>query len=291
MENIEEETHRKGITYLSNQAIRCPVCSHDFYVEKLQSGGGRLIAGELTDLLHRTYKPSQKFGNVYPLVYTPIVCPDCYYASLPLDFTKLPNEAAEKLREGPKERINFAAKLIGEPVDFSKARTLESGAVAYVLAMQCYDFFPEKKFIPIIKQALCSIKAAFLFEDLDKERPGLYFDYLAATFYKKALFFYKYAVELNQSKQQIMEDMKILGPDLDKDYGYDGVTFLIATLAFKYGDKSNPEQRAKDLEESKLYYGKIFGMGKSDVNKPKEILEKAKTFYDLVSKEQNEAKN
>ena len=153
------------------------------------------------------------------------------------------------------------------------------------------DFFPPKKFIPVIKQALCSIKAAFLFEDLNKEQPEKYYDFLASVFYKKALFLYQYAIELNQSKQQIMEEMKVLGPDLDKDYGYDGVTFLIATLLLRYGDTSDPEQRAKDLEEAKLYYGKIFGMGKSDSNKPQEILNKARDCYDEISKLQKAAES
>lgn len=291
MNFTDETAYRKGITYLSKEAIRCPVCGHDFFQEKLQSGGGRLIAGELTDFLHRLYKPSQKYGNVYPLVYTPVVCPDCFYASLPQDFLKIPKNVAEELQSRIKERMTEATKLTGTSVDFSKARTLESGAVGYFLAMHCYDFFPPKKFIPVIKQALCAIKAAFLFEDLNKERPGVYYDFLSAAFYKKALFLYQYAVELNQSKQQIMEEMKILGPDLDKDYGYDGVTFLIATLLLRYGDTSDPENRAKDLEEAKLYYGKIFGMGKSDSNKPQEILRKARDFYDEISKLQKAAES
>ena len=291
MDFMDETAYRKGITYLSREAIRCPVCGSEFFQEKLQSGGGRLIAGELTDFLHRLYKPSQKFGNVYPLIYTPVVCPDCFYSSLPQDFLKVPADVAEELQSRIKERMTEATKLIGMPVDFSKARTLESGAVGYVLAMQCYDFFPAKKFIPVIKQALCSIKAAFLFEDLNKEHPDNYYDFVSTVFYKKALFLYQYAIELNQSKQQIMEEMKVLGPDLDKDYGYDGVTFLIATLLLRYGDTSDPEVRAKDLEEAKLYYGKIFGMGKSDVNKPQELLNKARDFYDEISKLQKAAES
>ena len=105
------------------------------------------------------------------------------------------------------------------------------------------------------------------------------------TFYKKALFFYKRAVELNQKKEQILENLKVLGPDIDKDYGYDGLTYLTAALTYLYGSKEDVDVRKKELEDSKLYFGKLFGMGKSNVNKPKEILEKSKTFYDIVSKE------
>ena len=102
---------------------------------------------------------------------------------------------------------------------------------------------------------------------------------------QKALFFYKHAVDLNQKKEQIMENLKVMGPDIDKDYGYDGVTYLIAALTYIYGSKENPTERKKDLEEARLYFGKLFGMGKSNVNKPKEILERSKDFYDLITKE------
>ena len=282
----DEDTFIKGLTYTSNDVIQCPVCRHDFKQERLQTGGGRMIADNLTDLLHRRYKPGAKFGKVYPLIYSPVVCPDCYYSSMPQDFLKIPDESIEKISEGKMGRIDFANKIAGRIVDYTKARTLESGAAAYALAIECYDTFP-KKFTPVIKQALCSVKAGFLFEDLDLEAPGQYFDFLAESFYKKALFFYKYSLELNQSKIQVMENMRALGPDLDKDYGYDGVTYMIATLTVKYGEKSDKERRLKELDEAKLYYGKLFGMGKSDSNKPKELLDQARHFYEEINKEVN----
>lgn len=278
------EKFRPKISYLAKEGTICPVCGKEFFHENLMFGGGRLIAGEITDKLHRLYNPSQNYGKIYPLVYPIIVCPDCFYASMAVDFDKIPEENIEKLKESRDERIEFANKLIGDFVDFSRYRNLQSGAASYVLAIHCYDFF-NRKSLPVIKQALCSMRAAYLFEDLNKDVPGKYFDYLSETFYKKALFFYKHAIYLNQKKEQVMENLKVLGPDIDKDYGYDGVTYLIATLTYQYGKKDNVEERKKDLDEAKLYFGKLFGMGKSNVNKPKEILEKSKTFYDAVSKE------
>lgn len=272
------------LTYLSKNRITCPVCHQEFYQENMMSGGGRLIAADITETLHRKYKPGQKFGKVYPLVYSVVVCPDCFYSSLPADFLKLEPETAAILKGKTQERIDLANRLIGQVIDFSRYRTLESGAVSYVLASRCYDSFNAKQ-IPVIKQALCSIRAAFLFEDLNIEKPKQYFDYLSDVFYRKALFFYKYSLELNQSKEQIMENMKNFGPDLDKDYGYDGVTYLIAVLNYKYGLTDDEEKRKADLEEAKMMFGKLFGMGKSNVNKPKEILEKSKDFYDRINKE------
>lgn len=281
------EKIRPKITFLAKESTHCPVCDKDFFHENLMTGGGRLIAGEITDKLHRLYKPSQAYGKIFPLVYPIIVCPDCFYASMSVDFDKVPEENIEKLKETRHERIEFANKLIGEPVDFSRYRTLHSGAVSYALAVLCYDFF-SRKALPVIKQAICSMRAAYVFEDLDKETPDNYFDYLSETFYRKALFFYKHALFLNQKKEQVMENLKVMGPDIDKDYGYDGITYLIATLTYQYGKKDDPEQRKRDLEEAKLYFGKLFGMGKSNVNKPKEILEKSKNFYDMLTKELKE---
>ena len=39
MDFMDETAYRKGITYLSREAIRCPVCGSEFFQEKLQSGG------------------------------------------------------------------------------------------------------------------------------------------------------------------------------------------------------------------------------------------------------------
>ncbi|MBP5706000.1 MAG: DUF2225 domain-containing protein, partial [Spirochaetales bacterium] len=118
------------------------------------------------------------------------------------------------------------------------------------------------------------------------------YDFMATTFYKKALFFYQHAQYLNQEREQIMENTK-LGPDIDKDYGYDGFMYLIAVLLYKYGDTSDHDKRIKDLETAKMYFGKLFGMGKANVNKPKEILDKSKNFYTEVNKilKEEEEKN
>lgn len=275
------------VTYLSKKSIRCPVCDHEFYNEHLLTGRGRLIAGDITEELHRKYKPSREYGKIYPLSYSIVVCPDCFYASMAADFKNVPEGVRGDLSNKRQERMELANKLIGSPVDFSMYRTLETGAVSYVLASQCYDFFNPKA-LPVIKQAMCTIRAAYCFEDLHDDKPRHYFDYLSAVFYRKALFFYQYALELNQNKEQIMENLSNFGPDLDKNYGYDGITYLIATLTFKYGLKDDLEKRKKALDDSKMLFGKLFGMGKANVDKPKEILEKSKDFYDQIGKELKE---
>ena len=81
------------ITYFSKNAIECPVCQTKFNREDLLSGGGRLVAGDLTDELRRSYEPTVRFGEVYPLVYIVTVCPSCFYAAYPQDFLGLSDEA------------------------------------------------------------------------------------------------------------------------------------------------------------------------------------------------------
>lgn len=279
---MSEESFRPKITYISKKPLTCPVCSEKVFYESLLSGGGRLIADEITDMLHRQYKPSANFGKIYPLNYNIVVCPNCLYASMPSDFTSVDENKISILNSKSVDRVEFANKICGHPVDFTKFRTLETGAVSFVLAIDCYDYF-RKQNLPVIKQAICSMRAAFLFEELNKESPDNYYDYMATTFYKKALFFYQHAQYLNQEREQIMENTK-LGPDMDKDYGYDGFMYLTAVLLYKYGETSNHSKRIKDLETAKMYFGKLFGMGKANVNKPKEILDKSKDFYSEVNK-------
>ena len=287
--NKIEMTSRPKVTFLSKEHISCPICETKIYKENLMTGSGRLIAGDITTLLHRTFKPSQNYGKIYPLVYHIIVCPNCFFASLPADFNKVIPNKIEFLAKTKNDRIDIAQKMVGENVDFSIYRTLYSGAASYILAAICYDYI-SKKCTPILKQAICSMRAGFLFEDLDKEKPFEYFDFLAELCYRKALFFYNRALELDMKKEQLIENVSILGPDIDKDYGYDGILYLINALRFEYGDKSNVNKRINDLEDTKAGFGKLFGMGKANVNKPKEILEKSKNFYELVSKELKELK-
>jgi hypothetical protein len=272
------------VTFLAKNATVCPVCEHSYFQETLLSGGGRLIADIVTETLHRKYRPSKTFGKIYPLIYSITVCPSCYFASLGNDFNEVPEGIIKTLKKQKNERIELANKLSGKPVDFTKYRTLESGAAGYAIAVMCYDLF-SKKSIPVIKQAICSIRAAYLFEELEQEKPNQYFNYLAELFYKKALFFYKRAMILNQSKEQVMETLKTFGPDLDKNYGYDGIIYLIGVLTYKYGIKTNKEIRKQELIEARTYLSKLFGFGKTDYDKPKEIVEKAKEFYELIAKE------
>ena len=91
----DSEKKKPAISYFSKDKIICPVCKKAFEKEVMRSGNGRMIAGGLTDDLHRIFEPSAKFGRIYPLIYEIGACPYCYTAMLWSDFTELKKKKYE----------------------------------------------------------------------------------------------------------------------------------------------------------------------------------------------------
>jgi len=274
------------LTFFSKTPITCPICDAKFYREELRTGRGRLNAGELTRELRRTYIPSQKYGEVFPLIYPVTVCPGCYYAAYHPDYLELPEEAIEPIRAAQQTRI-ANVELLFDSVDFSSPRRLEEGCSSYYLATTCYDHF-DKITSPRFKQGLSCLRAAWLCTDLQRKRPNDNYDYLAQVFYRKARFFYTYAVELEQTGQQTLSGTRHLGPDLDKNYGYDGVLYLTGLLEFKHGPTSEAAQRRQALGRAKRTVARIFGMGRASKDKPAAILDSARDVYEEITKELGE---
>ena len=75
------------------------------------------------------------------------------------------------------------------------------------------------------------------------------------------------------------------GPDLDKNYGFDGCVYLTALLYYKYGPKDNQEARLKALDEHKRALARMFGLGKSSKAKPGPLLEHSRDLYDKLTAE------
>jgi uncharacterized protein (DUF2225 family) len=273
----------KKLTFFSKSKLDCPLCGAPFYREELLTGGGRMIAGNLTQDLRRLYEPSKKFGEIFPLVYTITVCPRCRYAAFPQDFFSPPDEGRLSLEEEAERREKSIETLFG-PLDFGEPRTLKEGAAAYFLAIMCYDHFT-KEDSPTIKQAVCALRAAWTFCDLYHRLPGENYDYLALNFYRKARFFYAQAVEKEQTGKEGIGAMKNLGPDLEKNYGYDGVLYLYGLFEFLHGSRKDTRRRAAALSRAKTTVAKIFGMGKASKNKPTVLLDRAKQLYADISRE------
>jgi uncharacterized protein (DUF2225 family) len=282
------EDKAKRITYFLKDPVECPVCETSFYKEDLLSGSGRLIAGNLTEELRRMYEPSKKFGELFPLNYVITVCPECFYAVYSKDFMITDEEIITSLT-GETDKRKDSIGLIFKDLDFTKARGIREGVSSFYLAIMCYDHFP-KNYAPAIKQGVSCLRAAWLFNDLHRKEPNENYDYLSALFYRKARFFYTIAIEKEQTGKETMSNMPHLGPDLDKNYGYDGVLYITGLLEYKYGSKQNTEKRVEYLNRAKQTIARVHGMGKASKSKPSAILEKVKDLYTKINEELKELK-
>jgi uncharacterized protein (DUF2225 family) len=280
------EDRELKISFISKKENVCPACGMSFRKEEMLTGGGRLIAGLLTEELHRLYEPSIKYGDVHPLVYQMLVCPECWFASMEADFPQLPQAQADAVCYD-KDTRHADTLQIFPGLDYNEPRTLKEGAASYYLTMRCYDYY-EKNTSPTIKQGIASIRAAWLLDELDKKFPQQHYDWLAMLFKKKANFLYNEAIRREQRGKETLSALKIFGPDTDKNYGYEGALYLTSLLRFKYSHLDNTELRIPTLEEAKRTIARIFGVGKSSKAKPGPLLEHAKNLYETISKEMNE---
>ena len=271
------------LTFFEKKQTVCPVCDAKFFREDLLSGGGRLIAGDLSPELRRLYEPSKKYGEVSPLLYPVTVCPTCNFAALGQDFSQIPEKNIHKAEQGSEERRRGAALLFPQ-LDFTAPRSLFEGTASYFFAMSCYDCY-DKKANPTYKSALCALRAAWLLGDLHAKFPGDNWNFASLVFYRKARFYYRLALERESGGLEAFDQTLAFGPDLDKNYGYDGVIYLAAFLDFRYGAVHDAEKRAFELENARRMMAKIFGVGKSSRNKPAVLLDKAKEIYEQMGEE------
>ncbi|MDR0584106.1 MAG: DUF2225 domain-containing protein [Treponema sp.] len=283
---MNKEERELKVSFLSKKEYTCPVCGAVFRKEELLSGGGRLIAGALTDELHRLYEPSVKYGELFPLAYQATVCPECWFASMDSDFSLLPPGSKGHVRDDQERRME-ETRLIFPGLDFREPRGLMEGAASQYLALRCYDFF-NKEVSPTIKQGIASLRAAWLLDDLDKKYPNQHYDWLARLFRKKAQFFYNEALDREQSGKETLSGLKAFGPDTDKNYSYEGMLYLCAYLRYKFGPADDAAQRKSSLEEARRTIAKLFGMGKSSKDKPGAFLDLARKVYDAINKELGE---
>ena len=271
------------LTFIEKKQTACPVCNGKFFREDLLSGGGRLIAGNLTKELRRQYDASKKYGEVRPLLYPVTVCPVCYFASFPQDFGTLPEGRLKNAEVNADDRRESISAIFPQ-LDFTASRTLREGIASYYFAATCYDSY-DKRANPTFKAGLASLRAAWLLDDLNVEEPGENWDHLALIFYRKAHFYYRLALERESAGQEPFDAALAFGPDLDKNYGYYGVIYLAAYLDFKYGSTADPQRRVASLQYARRMMAKIFGVGKSSKNRPTAILDNAKEVYEQMGEE------
>ncbi|MDR0683979.1 MAG: DUF2225 domain-containing protein [Spirochaetaceae bacterium] len=283
---LKKEDAGLKISYLSKEVYVCPVCDEEFKREELLSGSGRLNAGELTDELHRLYVPSAKYGSIYPLAYQATVCPNCWFSSMQSDFNRLPKEKIYDVA-ADEEKRREEVELIYPGIDFRKPRTLATGIISQYLLLRCYDYYRSDT-SPTIKQAVAALRAGWLLDELDKKEHGQHYDWLAVLFKKKAGFLYLEALKREQNGTETLSAMGNLGPDTDKNYGYEGMLYMAGLLQYKYGDTNDAERRIATLSEAKRNLAKMLGLGKSSKSKPGPLIEKSRALYDAIAKELNE---
>ncbi len=281
----KNEPKKKGaISFWSKEKVQCPVCQKMFDKEEMLSGSGRMNAGELTDELHRNFIPTERYGEIFPIIYKIGACPSCHTALFWDDFHIIDDKnSLDSLLNTSSER-KAAVELIFPHYDLNHQRTLFDGAAMHYLALQCYTHV-DPKYTPSAKCAILSIRLAWLCKDLNRLVPNHNYDYVAEVFYRKALFYYQQTLIKETTGEESVGTIANLGPDIDKNYGYDGIIYLCGLLEYKYGQKDDMALRGKKLDEYKRSIARIFGLGKSSKNKPSALLEHARALYEQLTKE------
>lgn len=282
------EEQKKGgpavkASYFLKNPLTCPVCGTVFRKEEMLTGRGRLIARSTTEELRRTYEPSKKVGELYPLIYPVTVCPSCYYSSYSEDFSAIKQEYIG-VALSQKTKREHDIKLLFPIVDFRRPRNLFSGTASYLLAVSSYSFAPKDR-APAFKKGLSCLRSAWLFEDLDRKYPGQNYDRLKLLMCRKAVGFYERAIAFSQTGEERIETVKHFGPDLDKNYGFEGVLFISSLLLYKYGESEDTESRILKLEYAKRTISRIFGSGRTSKSKPSQILDLSKDLYEQIGTE------
>jgi hypothetical protein len=276
------------ISYYLKNPLRCPSCGEPVWKEEMHSGGGRLIAMDITGELRRMYQPSRKVGEVHPLVYPVTVCPHCLYASYQEDFDHLPLDQVDAVHS-QKIKREYEVSLIFPSLDFKQPRDLRTGTASYLLAISCYSFH-KKEIAPTFKKGLSALRAAWLFGDLHEKHRGENFDRIQNIMYRKAMKYYLLSVAHGETGEERIDLVKNYGPDLDKNYGFEGVLYLSTLLLFTYGDEGTAEERIARLDRAKIAVSKVFGSGKSSKAKPSAILVLSRVLYERVSERVDELK-
>lgn len=275
---MEAPKKAKKVSYRHKEPTKCPVCTHEFFKEQMLTGGGRLIAGKLTDELRRLYEKNDKWGKVYPLAYVLSVCPRCLYTATSKDFTIITPEEIAKMKSTAQSRINSVKKFFGS-LNFEQDRNLVLGAASYLLAVDCYTF-RTKNVAPTFKNAVSSIRASWLFDDLAKEIPDKPYAKICNFFKAKSYKFYHDALELVQSGGEPIEAAGHLGPDTDKNWGYEGILYMNAILTVKIGSREKDiSKRIENFEHTKRFLSRLFGSGKSSRSKPGALIDMTRDLY------------
>ena len=275
-------------TFFQKKATKCPVCDEKYYHENLLSTGGRINAGDLTKELHRLYIASEKYGDVYPLIYVPYFCPYCYVCLTKYDTNKFDMKKKQILSSTleVQKRKDIVRTIIGGQISKDERKTIVDGIAIYIAGMFSYENYSEKM-AKTFKQGLFALRAAWLCAHAHTIDNSQNFGYLAKVLYRKATFLYSRSVELTETGEEILtiDSVNNYGPDQDHNFGYDGVIYLASLLSFRYGQSTNKDQRTKKLDQAKIFISKIVGDGKSSSSKPSALLDWSRDLFEQIKGE------
>lgn len=266
------------VTFFSKNLITCPACGTEFQREELQTGRGRINAGDLTDELRRLYIPTQKYGTVNPLIYPIVVCPECFFAGLPSDMQKMTETQISKINKDKANRLNLIRKLFGETLNFKDYRNAITGLGSYILAFM-NTIHLSKEFSPTARRGLYTLRAAWLADDVYKKTNLTHFKNLQQEMYRQALINYENALERQMKNIEPFDGFVWMGPDVDTNFGYDGMLYITAVLTLKNLDLFSREEQIYKIGRTKIILSKIFGIGKSNKEKPKALVSQSKNLY------------
>lgn len=276
--------NQKKVSYRAQKSSICPICGFSHQKEEMLSGSGRLIAGKITPELRRLYEVSKKWGRLNPLDYAVQVCPRCLFSAYPKDFENITPQEVEPLKTTIGHRQNLMQVLFGK-LDFNENRNLLLGCASFILAVDCYHL-RSVDVAPTVKKAISAIRAAWYLDDLFKEASYRPYDKARDFYYMEAAKYYRQVLEiLERGGEPIDQAASMLGPDLDNNWGFDGVIYLNSYLTKKYLDQitQDPKQKIALLDLSKRYLSKLYGSGKASKSRPSVIVDMSKDLYEEIS--------
>ncbi|MGL4560690.1 MAG: DUF2225 domain-containing protein [Brevinema sp.] len=270
-------------TFFSKNEIICPTCKEVFNREELQTGRGRLNAGELTEELRRLYIPTQKYGLINPLIYPIIVCPNCLFAGMQTDFVPSndPNFETTGLAE-IENRKNMMNAVFGTSLNFRDYRNTITGLASYLLAFASTVLL-NKYSSPTARRGMYALRAAWLANDLAEESNLDHFRELSTEMYYQAYINYDKAIDLQIKGKESFDGFKWMGPDIDTNFGYDGLLYITSWLSMKHMDDLPNSEKIIKLGQVKRVLSKIFGVGKSNREKPSVIVSHSKNLYTIAN--------
>ena len=284
---MEEEKNNnnttKQISYFEKKPTTCPVCAHSFNKEKMFTGSGRLNSKGIEDDLRRVYIPNKEYGLIYPLIYNITVCPKCFYAGIPETYNLLTEQDKQNVIKNEKTRKRITTKIFGE-LDFNNKRTLFTGAASYFLAISCYSD-KKKESVLNLQKAVCALRCSWCCDDLSQ------IDLTKKIYWHKISDYFKFLT--NRCLQKLLDELLsneyqlnsnfFVGPDLDFNYDFEGILYLISYFGFYYKDyiKSKTDLIEK-MESYSTNLSRIFGRGSYTSSKPEVFLRKSQDLYNKI---------